>query len=341
MKDYGRAKEYAHKMLAVCEELKAPHRMVNAYRQLTRITKRMKEYDSALYYKELNVWIADSLSNVEKSGQIAEMQEKYEAKEKESQISLLSESNKTQLQRIWILGGAALLLAVLAGAFVWQNRRLTMQKKKIASQSERLGWMMKELHHRVKNNLQIVSSLLSLQTYRLKDEESISAIKESQLRVQAMSLIHQRLYQVQDVSMVNFKLYLDDLVETLMKAYGYGPDDFDLSVNIDNELLDVDTVMPMGLLVNEIITNSFKYAYKDVSRPLLTINMKSEEQQLQLTIADNGPGMNATGANNIKPGFGKKLIDALTKQLRANYTVSSTQGTVYSFTIPYSNEKAA
>jgi prolyl oligopeptidase len=95
--------------------------------------------------------------------------------------------------------------------------------------------MMKELHHRVKNNLQIVSSLLSLQTYRLKDEESVSAIRESQLRVQAMSLIHQRLYQVDDVSLVNFKLYLDDLVETLMRSYGYGADDFDLLIKVDKE----------------------------------------------------------------------------------------------------------
>lgn len=341
MGEYPRAKDYGHKMLAVCKELKAPQRMVNVYLQLTRISKRMKQYDSALYYKEQAVWISDSLGNVEKTARIADLQTKYETKEKESRITLLSESNEAQQQRLWIVGGAALLLASLVGIFIWQNRRLQVQKKQIAQQSDRLAWMMKELHHRVKNNLQIVSSLLNLQTYRLKDEESKSAIKESQLRVQAMSLIHQRLYQVEDVSMVNFKLYLEDLAETLMRAYGYGADDFDLAINVEKEYLDVDTVMPMGLLVNEIITNSFKYAYKDVQRPLLTINLQDHIDRLQLKIADNGPGINAIDVPGTRPGFGKKLIDALAKQLKAEYTISSAKGTSYLFTIPYIKEKAA
>ena len=183
--------------------------------------------------------------------------------------------------------GAAAGLLLLLLSIVWvQKRKSQQQKQKISQQSEKLQWMMKELHHRVKNNLQIVSSLLNLQTYRLKDEESISAIKESQLRVQAMSLMHQRLYQVEDVSMVNFKLYLDDLVDTLMKAYAYGSDDFDLSINIKKEFLDVDTVMPMGLLVNEIVTNSFKYAYKEVLRPSLSISMGATDKQLELKMKE-------------------------------------------------------
>ena len=197
---------------------------------------------------------------------------------------------------------------------------------------------MKELHHRVKNNLQIVSSLLNLQSYRLKDEESKAAIKESQLRVQAMSLIHQRLYQVQNVSMVNFKFYINDLAEMLMKAYGYSPDDFDLQVNIEKELLDVDTVMPLSLLVNEVITNAFKYAYRGIQRPLLKIGLKQDARQLYLSIADNGPGM-PTGINSN--GFGKQLVKALTKQLKASYTLDVTKGTLYLFTIPYLEDKIA
>jgi two-component sensor histidine kinase len=154
-----------------------------------------------------------------------------------------------------------------------------------------------------------------------------------------MSLMHQRLYQVEDVSMVNFKLYLDDLAETLMRAYGYGSDDFDLRIDVEKELLDVDTVMPMGLLVNEIITNSFKYAYKDVSRPSLTIRLGAGDKQLKLEVADNGPGMVENGTN--KNGFGKKLIAALTQQLKASYTVNASNGTAYTFTIPYTQKKAA
>lgn len=341
MGDMDNANRFAHQMLTVSIQLASPFRIVNAYNKLAEVNKKLGRYDSALYYRELNTHLADSLNNVKRAAQIAESQIKYETGKKEERITQLDRMNEVKNQRLWLAFGLVALFAGLITVSVIQNRRLQKQKAQISAQSTRLQWMLKELHHRVKNNLQIVSSLLNLQTYRLKDEESVSAIKESQLRVQAMSLIHQRLYQVDDVSMVNFKLYLDDLVETLMRSYGYGADDFDLQINIDKEFLDVDTVMPMGLLVNEIITNSFKYAYKEVERPLLHISLSSGNQQLQLDIKDNGPGMKMTTGEQNSQGFGKKLIDALSKQLKATWTVDSSKGTAYHFTIPDNKEKAA
>jgi two-component sensor histidine kinase len=336
--DYPNAKLYAHKMLDASERLKAPHRLINAYSQLTKVSKRLKQYDSALYYRERNMFLGDSLSNVEKTGQIAEMQTRYETEIKEAQITELSHSNKIKNQRMALIGAAACILALVLALLWVQKRKLQKQKEQIVEQSEKLKWLMKELHHRVKNNLQIVSSLLNLQTYRLKDDESVAALRESQLRVQAMSLIHQRLYQVEEVTMVNFKLYISDLTETLMKAYGYNTDSFDLNVNIEKELLDVDTVMPLGLLVNEVITNSFKYAYKDVVRPALAISLEEKSNQIQLSVTDNGPGMNVAEKSN---GFGKQLITALTKQLKAKCEIDVSKGTSYLFIIPYIKEKAA
>lgn len=341
MNDLPKANLYAHMMLDLCEELKAPFRKVNAYNALTAVHRKTGRYDSALYYTDLRSALSDSLNNVEKAKQIAETQTKYETGKKEARIFQLDKMNQSKSQGLWLAGGLITLFAALIGISVFQNRRLRKQKAQITEQSNRLQWMMKELHHRVKNNLQIVSSLLNLQTYRLKDEETVSAIKESQLRVQAMSLIHQRLYQVDDVSLVNFKLYLDDLVETLMRSYGYGADDFDLLIQVDKELMDVDTVMPMGLLVNEIITNSFKYAYKEVERPLLHIRLSDNDQQLLLDISDNGPGLSSATEITNKQGFGKKLIAALSKQLKATYTVSSESGTHYQFIIPNPKDKAA
>jgi two-component sensor histidine kinase len=339
MGDLEKANQYGHKMLSLCIQLNAPFRQQDAYAVLTDINKKMGRYDSALHYFELGTNLSDSLNNLKRSSQIAEVQTKYETVKKEEQISSLSAISSLKSRRLLLLGGAAGLLLILLSVVWWQKRKSQQQQQKISEQSEKLKWMMKELHHRVKNNLQIVSSLLNLQTYRLKDKESISAIKESQLRVQAMSLMHQRLYQVEDVSMVNFKLYLTDLVETLMKAYGYTVDKFDLQINLEKEMLEADTVMPMGLLVNEIITNSFKYAYEEVARPLLSINMKAGDDRLQLDIADNGPGMN--NAANKQEGFGKKLIQALNKQLKATCVVQNGEGTHYTITIPYQTEKTA
>ncbi len=339
--DLPKAKEYALKMLALSAALNEPHRLLNAYEHNIIINKQLKLYDSALYYTELRDAISDSLTNTTKTAQVADMQTKYETGKKEAQIDQLNKEGEIQNRRTaWAIGvGLVLLLALSITA--WFYRRQQKQKALIAEQSARLQWMMKELHHRVKNNLQIVSSLLNLQSYRLKDGETIAALKESQLRVQAMSLIHQRLYQAEDVSLVNFKLYISDLIETLMNAYGYTADDFDLDINIDTELLDVDTVLPMGLMVNEIITNSFKYAFNKEDRPLLRIQLHNNNQQLQLEIADNGPGMLIENNKYQSKGFGKNLIDALVKQLRANYTLSGINGTSYIFTIPYNKEKVA
>ena len=281
--------------------------------------------------------MADSLNNLEKTAQIADMQTRYETGKKDARIEKLSELNQVKNQRFWLLAVAALVLATLL-LVVWrQKRKSQRQQALISNQAERLQWMMKELHHRVKNNLQIVSSLLNLQAYRLKDEQSTAAFRESQLRVQAMSLMHQRLYQVEDVSMINFKLYLTDLTETLMQAYGYDKDAFDLEIRVDQEMLNVDTVMPLGLLVNEIVTNSFKYAYPGLERPALKIQLQNSNNQLELFVSDNGPGI---PANSQPRGFGQNLIMALSRQLKATVTLENDHGASYRFTIPY-KEKAA
>ena len=341
MGNTSEAHAYAIKMLEVCNRLKAPHRIINAYLALYRIHKNSHRYDSALYYHEMTGVISDSLTNVQKAGQIADMQVKYESVKKELEISRLNETDKINRQRIAGFAIAAFILLLLLGVLLGLYRRLQGQKKQIGEQSDRLQWMMKELHHRVKNNLQIVSSLLNLQSYRLKDSESITALKESQLRVQAMSLIHQRLYQADDVSLVNFKFYINDLVETLMKAYGYTADEFDLDIRIDKELMDVDTVLPMGLMVNEIITNAFKYAFGKYKRPLLSIHLEDDGRQLQLKIADNGPGLAVLNNQFKSKGFGKSLIDALIKQLKGSYSVNGSGGTAYHFLIPNTNQQAA
>ncbi|HEY4150341.1 MAG TPA: sensor histidine kinase [Chitinophagaceae bacterium] len=336
--DYKNAKLYGATMLNTAKTVKAAHRIMSAYAKLGSVSREMKEYDSALYYTDLHAVISDSLNNETKTSQIAEMQTRFETKQKEAEIGALNQSNTLKNRQLWVALIVALILGGLLLVLVWQKKTLQKQKQQIIEQSNRLQWLMKELHHRVKNNLQVVASLLNMQNHQLKNEESKTAIKESRLRVQAMSLIHQRLYQMEDVTSVNFRSYMNDLANMLVKAYGFIPENIDLQVSIEKEYLDVDTAMPLALLANEIITNSFKYAYKEVSRPLLGISLKNSDRQLQLSISDNGPGMTDT---NKETGFGKKLIGILTRQLKAKYTVETTGGTTYVFTIPYINEKVA
>jgi two-component sensor histidine kinase len=334
MGDNARSVEYAQKTLVLARGLHFPERIENAYVQLTRSFKEAGRYDSAFYYLTLYHELSDSLVNLDKNSQIAEMQTRYETVKKENEIQRLDGENKGKSRQIWLLVGG-LTTAILIAAFtIWMYRRVTRQKRVISRQSKQLETMMKELHHRVKNNLQIVSSLLSLQSYRLTDEEALAAIGQSQQRVQAMGLIHQRLYKTEEAAFVNIKEYLTDLTESLLSSYGYDRDRFELQISAERELVDVDKVLLLGLIANEIITNALKYAYPGIDRPALDINCGGDEEAIVLSIRDNGRGLDIDRWKEEGDSFGRELVATLCGQLRASQELKVDKGTQFTFIIP-------
>ena len=187
---------------------------------------------------------------------------------------------------------------------------------------------MKELHHRVKNNLQIVSSLLSLQSFRIKDKVAFNAIKEGQRRIEAMSLIHQRLYIQDNITQVNIKEFITDISESLMEAYGFSNSSFNLVLNVSNELIDVDKAIPLSIIINELITNAFKYAFDGNKTPELKISLNKNSNNAELIVTDNGKGIdiNAWEKND---GYGKELIHTFTDQLEGTLELTVNNGTTF------------
>jgi two-component sensor histidine kinase len=334
MKMPDKALNYAKKATELSVQLNSPTRLSNAYGQLYVCYKDLNRLDSALHYYILSDRISDSFANLSKTEQIAEMQTRFETVKKESEIQRLNTINDNKTRQIGFLVGGVLLFGLLAGSMVWLYRRVNHQKQLITRQSKQMEVMMKELHHRVKNNLQIVSSLLSLQTYRMKDAEGIAAIRESQQRVQAMSFIHQRLYKTDELTTVNVKEYITDLTESLLASYGFDRDQFDLQISVENEMLDVDKALPIGLIVNEIVTNAFKYAYKEVSRPSLHITSTEQGNDIHLSIQDNGRGLDEKIWKQQGGSFGKQLVHTLCRQLRAKQSLAVENGTRFQFIIP-------
>ncbi len=332
--DHRQALLYARKMLEAGQQLKQPERIQNAYGGLYRSFLAAGKTDSALYYYVLADKLDDSLTNLDKNRQVLDLQTKYETGKKESEIVRLQTESHDNNKRIAYLLTGIILLTLLAGSLIWLYQRVRKQRRQIAGQSARLEVMMKELHHRVKNNLQIVSSLLSLQTHKLTDAGAINVLKESQLRVQAMSFIHQRLYKTDLLTAVNMREYLTDLAESLVSSYGYHRDQFDLRISVEKELLDIDKALPTGLIINEMVTNSLKYAYGAVSRPSLTISLKEENGNIVITVKDNGPGIDAEAWKQKGHSFGKQLITALCRQLRAQQQLVVDGGTAFTITIP-------
>ena len=296
-------------------------------------------------------------AEVAKTRAVTEVQTRYETAKKTGQISELSRQNSRKAtQMTYLIGGLGLVLLLLGISFAqyWairranaqlsgQNRVIAETSERLAEQSSQLRTLMRELHHRVKNNLAIVSSLLNLQTYRLSDNSAIEAVQESQRRVEAMSLIHQRLYRTDAVTTINMTDYITDLAESLMAAYGYGPDTFDLSVRVNEPDLEVDAAIPLGLILNELLTNSFKYAYGSShnrigrrKHPSLQITLRQTDG-LTLEVQDNGPGLDLSQWQNPDidtDSFGRQLIWSLSEQVGGRLTVDNRNGAYFQLTIP-------
>ena len=229
--------------------------------------------------------------------------------------------------------------AVIAQNEIEIERNLRLQEKieydknEVAA-AEHIKLLMKELHHRVKNNLQIVSSFLSLQSFRIKDQAAMEAVKEGQHRIEAMSLIHQKLYIQDNITQVNIREFITDIAESLMEAYGFSKQNFGMEIFVSEDLLEVDKAIPLSIILNELITNAFKYAYTDINHPELKIYFTKKHKKATLLIADNGNGIDLEAWKN-NDGYGKELVSTFTEQLSGTLTLSVSDGTIFQIDFPY------
>jgi two-component sensor histidine kinase len=191
---------------------------------------------------------------------------------------------------------------------------------------------MKEIHHRVKNNMQIICSLLSLQSNRIQDPELLRLFTESQNRVRAMALIHERLYKTKDLHRINFKIYLQDLVKDLLAVYLGNSQEVQMDLDIGPIHLPVNQAVPCGLIINELVSNAIKYAFpkkRDIQNNIL-IKMEKQNGHILMSVRDNGIGLSGTVAEYQKESLGLKLVDILVQQqLHGNLTWKVNGGTCF------------
>ena len=190
--------------------------------------------------------------------------------------------------------------------------------------------LLKEIHHRVKNNMQIISSLLSLQSRYIKDKESFGVFKESQNRVKSMAMIHERLYNSKGLAKIDFTEYINDLVSDLFSSYGVD-NDIKVEMDTDSIFLNVDTSIPCGLIINELVTNSLKYAFKNVNNAenRIYIKLHRKNKNILLVVGDNGIGLPEDLDLEHSETLGLRLVKTLADQLNGTIEVRSTFGTEF------------
>lgn len=186
--------------------------------------------------------------------------------------------------------------------------------------------LMRETHHRVKNNLMVISSLLNLQSRYVKDEDALNVLKESRNRANSMALIHERLYSFSDLKNINFGEYVRSLVGDLFKNYAVSTDTVKLEMAVEDVQMDVDTAIPIGLILNELVSNSLKYAFP-AGKGTLKIVFKREDENLLLSVKDDGVGISAGIDIKKSDTLGLTLIRGLVEQIGGKLTVDSSHGT--------------
>ncbi|MEO5888958.1 MAG: sensor histidine kinase [Ferruginibacter sp.] len=339
--DNIKARLYIQKAFTVAKGRTSVVALSNHYNLLFKLDSIAGDLRSAIEDHVKFKFYDDSAAHISQKLQMDGMTMKYGAEKKDQDIKFLkqqglaqqSELKQNRLTRNITVGGILLLLVIIALLFnqylVKQRTNNAINKKnealnKLVTEKE---WLLKEIHHRVKNNLQTVVSLLELQSENLKDE-ALSAIHESQNRIYAMSLIHQKLYQSDNVASINMATYLQELIGHLREIYNVGPL-INIRYDVADLEMDVSQAIPVGLIVNEAVTNCLKYAFNNADKNSeISISLNTgTNNQMQLVVSDNGTGLPTDFTSDNKNGLGFKLMKGLAEDIEGEFTIESGKGT--------------
>ncbi|WP_431241844.1 sensor histidine kinase [Flavobacterium sp. P21] len=317
------------------------------------------KYLDAIKHYQLYKNILDTIYKGETSKQINNLQVQYESNKKDKNIELLTQQAKVQQIQIqkdnvvkYVFIGSVLVLILILGLLYnsfrvkkKKNEELEMRRQQINEQNElnkkmliEKEWLLKEIHHRVKNNLQIVISLLNTQSAYLDNEDALLAIQNSQHRMHAMSLIHQKLYQSDNLSNIDMSWYIYELINYMKECY-----DTDGKINfvleIKNTCLDVAQAVPLGLITNEAISNAIKYAFPLERKGEILISLKKIGQNdYELIIADNGIGLPKNFNYAERDSLGMSLMTGLSSQIDGIFEMKNDNGLKIKVTFTRNNE---
>lgn len=312
---------------------------MKAHQHLASLYEGQNNYKQAYFHFTAFHTLQDTIFNQKKDETINDLLVKYDSDKKDADIILLNAENELKNLQIaqsnttkWALIFGLFLVSLLS-FLTWRlknikaknNIELTSKNQQISKALEEKNILLREIHHRVKNNLQVISSLLKLQSQYIEDEGAIKAIAEGRNRVHSMALLHQNLYKEDNLTGVNMKEYFTNLIEGLFDAYKIT--DIKLVTEIEDLTLDIDTVIPLGLIANELVSNALKHAFENVENGILVVKLLEKDGYLILNVKDNGNGYDENLVAEGKKSFGQKLIKSLSDKLEAVVQVTTTTGT--------------
>jgi two-component system, sensor histidine kinase PdtaS len=354
-KQYSKAEPHLNKAFANAQ-FSPVSRIKDLYLLMFKVDSAGGNYLTAIGHYQKYKSLDDSLFNQAKSKQIEELNIKYEVEKKQQNLTILQKENIVQqkslkqerLTRNLILVGVVLLV-LFAGLLYNRyqlkqraNKQLEASREKIEKQNLSLQhlvkekeWLLKEIHHRVKNNLHTISGLLDAQSGYLQTKEALTAIGDSQHRVQAMSLLHQKLFHSESLSTVEMPGYIHELVDHLEHSFGTQRW-VKFNLDIDNLILGLSHALPIGLILNEAITNAIKYAFPGKEDGTINIRLKQQSaDQYLLSVADNGKGLAQDFDFHKAGSMGLTLMQGLSEDIGGIFSIKSNGGTEINMSFAY------
>ena len=338
-KKYNEAKIYLDRALKLSLAIGVGDDIRDAYKNLAIVDEALGNLKSALKNNKLYIMYKDSLldkQTIEQSTQAA-MQYNFDKKvattkfENDKKIVILeAENNLRGQQRIFLI-----LFIMVALVLLFFAKRAFDSKKKIAefmaSESHRKEVLLQEVHHRINNNLQIISSLLTLQANSAENEKLTEYLKQSQNRIQSLSVLHELLYQTDSPLQINMNDYLNKVLDYHRDILHSSIVKVDIKLKVDSSIFPTKLAVPLALIVNELVTNSIKYAFKDLQIGSISISLnkiKKENNEWLLTVSDTGKGL-PDDTNYRKDSLGLRLVTIMTKQIKGTLNKYNKDGAIF------------
>ncbi len=328
--DYQKAEEYALNHLRHVRKFEADttELVVFALEELSKIQAAIGSFEKAWHtydtFYQLKMAIVDNnqhraLAQAAVEMDLTENELARQVAEKTARLEQQTTAIRTRL----FLGSLTVAAIVLVG-LLWAYRRAQRDRQLIKQKNEQIETslaekevLLREIHHRVKNNLQIISGLLGKQARKSSDVAVRKLVKEGQERIQSMALIHQNLYESDQLSGIDIKSYLQELSQNIQKSQAVSPEQIQLNLDVDTENLDIDTAIPVGLILNELLTNSYKYAFPAQRKGRIKVDFKKKEDRYLLQVSDDGIGFTPEQieAGKRTKSLGLSLVNGLVRQL--------------------------
>jgi two-component system, sensor histidine kinase PdtaS len=341
--NYAEALRHANEAHSIGETTNNAQVMKKALSLLVNTHKILGNWQLAFSYQEqlmeLNQLILNEQSLI--ASKQASLRYEFEREqmllnhEREREEAILEERSTRNRMVNVAMTGIAILLLIMVVIIAQRLKTVRLKNKVIEKQNDERKLLLQEVHHRVKNNFQIVASLLRLQSYTIDDELITKTMEEAVTRINAMAAVHDIIYRQEEFSNIQTSEYLNKLMETLQRTVADKNIEFEIMT--DDTIKDIETLIHLGIVINELVINSIKYAFpKDYITPKIYLSLKSSGDMQELIYKDNGVGIDP---NNRSNSFGMELIETIVEQIEGDMIVKETQGWKTTITIRFVSVK--